>query len=157
MADMESLQIKLAMIKQQRKNHGTGDQMMNDLVYFPPSKRKQMQMLRDQGLKHREIAEIIGCTRQYVAQVCSKRDPNYFIPVGDECIYPNLRNWMNENKVTRKELLRRMGYTEQGENYERLRKIIRGKQYPNKRYIDKMLEATGMTYEILFYTEAEDG
>ena len=130
---------------------------MNDVVYFPPSKRKQMQMLRDQGLKHREIAERFGCSRQYVAKVCSKCDSAYFIPVGDECIYPNLKKWMNDNKVTRKEFLWRMGITEGAENYARFSKIIRGQQYPNKRYIDKMLEATGMTYETLFYTEAEDG
>ena len=33
--------------------------MAESRVVFPPSKRKQMQMLREQGLKHREIAELI--------------------------------------------------------------------------------------------------
>ena len=122
---------------------------------FAPSKRKQMQMLRDQGLKHKEIAEKFGCSRQYVAMVCSKCDPAYFIPIGEECVYPNLRKWMNENKVSRKEFLRRMGLTPHNTNYDRFNSYITGKNHARKPYIDKMLEVTGFTYEELFHTEQE--
>ena len=124
---------------------------------FVLSKRKQMQMLREQGLKHREIAEKFGCSRQYVAMVCGKCDPAYFSPIGDDCIYPNLRKWMNENKVSRKEFIRRMGLAEFGGNHERFSKCLRGESHPRKPYIDKMLEVTGLTYETLFYTEVDDG
>lgn len=120
---------------------------------FAPSKRKQMQMLRDQGLKYREIAEKFGCSTQYVSMVCGKRDPSHFVPIGEECIYPNLRKWMNENKMSRREFIRRMGLTAHANDYERLSKYIRGEYHPRKPYIDKMLEVTGMTYETLFYTE----
>lgn len=130
---------------------------------FAQSKRKQMQMMRDQGYKHREIAEKFGVSRQYVAQVCGVCDPAYYVPVDERCIYPNLRIWMNENKVSRKELLRRMGLTGNPGNYERLASYLRGDAHPRKQYIDRMLAATGMTYEKLFYTginddrRAEDG
>ena len=124
---------------------------------FAPSKRKQMQMLRDQGLKHREIAEKFGCSRQYAAMVCGKCDPAYFVPIGEECVYPNLRKWMNEHKISRKEFLRRMDITAHTSNYARLNGCIRGEYQPRKPYIDKMLEITGMTYETLFYTEVDDG
>ena len=120
---------------------------------FAPSKRKQMQMLRDQGLKHKEIAEKFGVSRQYAAMVCGRCDPKYFIPIGEDCIYPNLRKWMNENKVSRKEFLRRMGLTPHNSNYERFSSYITGNNHARKPYIDKMLEVTGMTYETLFYTE----
>jgi transcriptional regulator with XRE-family HTH domain len=124
---------------------------------FVPSKRKQMQMLRDQGMKHREIAERFGVSRAYVAAVCGKCDPAYFVPVDDGCIYPNLRDWMNKNKVSRKEFMRRMGITGHTTNYERFTAYMRGDAQPRKPYIDKMLAVTGMTYEELFYTEVDDG
>lgn len=131
--------------------------MSDTYMPFTPSKRKQMQMLRDQGLKHKEIAEKFGCSRQYVAMVCGKCDPYHHVYIGEECVYPNLRKWMNENKVSRKEFVRRMGYSPGGRNLESFRLCIRGDAQPRKPYIDKMLEVTGMTYETMFCTEVEDG
>ena len=120
------------------------------------NKKEQMKLLRDQGLKHREIAEIFGVSRQYVADVCGKCDPAYFTPVGSECVYPNLRKWMNENKVSRREFLKRMGLTPHTSNHVRFSNCIRGEYQPYKPYIDKMLKVTGMTYEMLF-AGVEDG
>ena len=84
------------------------------------SKKEWMRDLREHGFKYHEIAEIVGVSRQYVASVCGKGDPAYFRTVGEQCVYPNIRNWMNENKVTRRELLRRMGFTVSSSNYDRL-------------------------------------
>ncbi len=123
----------------------------------PESERKkEMRALREQGLKHREIAERFGVSHQYVAMVCGTCDPRYYIHIGDECVYPNLRNWMNENKISRKELLRRIGVEPLANNYSRLNKYLRGEAQPRKPWIDKMLEVTGMTYEVMFW-RAEDG
>lgn len=124
---------------------------------FEPSKRKQMLLLRDQGMKYREIAEKLGVSNQYVSMVCAQYDPAHFQYIGESCVYPNLRNWMNENKVSRKEFLRRMGLTGNPGNYERLTSYMRGESHPRKQYIDKMLKVTGLKYEKLFYTEVEDG
>lgn len=120
------------------------------------TKKEQMMAMREQGLKHREIAAAFGVSRQYVAFVCGKCDPAYFVPIGDECVYPNLRKWMNKNKVSRSEFLRRMGITTGADNQERLNKTIRGEFQPRKKYIDKMLQVTGLKYETLF-AEVEDG
>lgn len=127
-----------------------------DEFNFPPSKRKQMQILRDQGLKHREIAEQFGVSRQYVAMVCGKCDPAYYVPVGDSCVYPKLRAWMNENKVSRNEFVRRMGLTTNPRNIERFGAYLRGEANPRKQYIDKMLAVTDITYEEMFYQEGND-
>ena len=124
---------------------------------FEPSKRKQMLILRDRGLTYRQIAEKLGVSNQYVSMVCGKSDPAHFQYVNDSCIYPNLRDWMNKNKVSRKEFLRRMGLTGNPGNYERLASYMRGESYPRKPYIDKMLAVTGLKYEKLFYTEGNDG
>lgn len=113
-------------------------------------KKAKMIELRNSGMTHREIAKRFGCSPQYVAVVCSKSYPAHFIPIGDNCVYPNLRRWMNEHKINRRELMRRMGLTLHASNYSRLNDYLRGASLPRKDYIDKMLEATGMTYEVLF-------
>lgn len=121
-------------------------------------RKEQMRQLRKQGLKHKEIAERFGVSTQYVSHVCGECYPFRFVPVGKECIYPNLRKWMNENEVSRSEFLRRMGIEVHTKNLEKLGHYIRGETYPKKPYIDKMLKVTGLTYEVLFYEGgAEDG
>ena len=120
---------------------------------FEPSKRKKMQLLRDQGLKYREIAEKFGVSRQYVCAVCASYDPDHFRIIDEHCVYPNLREWMNDHKVSRSELLRRMGLTVNANNSNRLSYYMRGENDPRKDYIDRMLKVTGMTYEKLFYRE----
>ena len=120
---------------------------------FEPSKRKKMQLLREQGLTHRQIAEQFGVSKQYVAAVCAYYDPTHFRYIDEHCVYPNLRKWMNEHKVSRNELIRRMGLTANPKNSNRLSFYMRGENDPRKDYIDRMLKATGMTYEKLFYRE----
>ncbi len=113
-------------------------------------KKDQMRELRAQGMKFREIAEKFGVTKQYVACVCGTSESGKYIPVGDECVFPNLRRWMNENKVSRSEMLRRMGLEKHTNNMSRLCRCLRGEQQPRKDYIDKLLAVTGMTYEVMF-------
>lgn len=121
-------------------------------------RKEQMRQLRKQGLKHKEIAERFGVSTQYVSVVCGGSSPGRFAAVGEECIYPNLRKWMNENEVSRSEFLRRMGIDVHTSNLQRLGHYIRGEAQPRKPYIDKMLKVTGLTYEVLFYEGgAEDG
>ena len=119
--------------------------------------KERMLLLSEQGVKHAEIARLCGVSRQYVHMVCGKYSPMHFTTIGEQCVFPNLRKWMNENKVNKAELLRRMGLERNPDNYDRLSRVMSGKGEPRRAYIDKMLRATGMTYETLFYTEASDG
>lgn len=119
--------------------------------------KEQMKMLRDQGLKYAEIARICGVSRQYVYVVCGKASHGHFTPIScNACVYPHLRKWLNENKVSKAEFFRRMGFTINPKNYGRLESYLSGKCQPRKSYIDRMLRVTGMNYETLFYTEAEE-
>ena len=106
---------------------------------------------RESGKSVKEIAEMYGVSYQAVSQATAKIKKGYFKHYTEEnCIYPNLRNWLNDNKVTRSEFLRRIGLTPSPNNSTRLSGYLTGKNYPTKATIDKFLEITGLTYEELF-------
>lgn len=118
-------------------------------------KKEQIRELRAQHYTYTQIAERVGCTHQYVAAVCGKQSPYRFSVITDNCIYPNLRKWMNDNKVSRSEFVRRMGYELAQGNQQRFSNLLRGKYIPRKTYIDKMIEVTGMPYEVLFEVKTD--
>lgn len=90
---------------------------------------------RDTGMTCREIAEKHGVSYQYVSQICSKFNPTRFrVITKTGCIYPNWRRWMNDEKCSRAELLRRMNLVAVSENYVRLGDYMRGVQSPRKQW-----------------------
>lgn len=113
-------------------------------------KKDQIRALRKQGLTYRKIAEQFGCSYQYVAQVCGRKCDYRFSTIKDTCIYPNLRKWMNDNRISRAEFVRRMGLMPETCNISRFGNVLLGKHYPRKPYIDLMIKVTGMPYEVLF-------
>lgn len=109
---------------------------------------------REKGKTYREIAQMYGVTYQAVAIAVGKADPERFCPFGeDQVVYPKLRAWLNRNRVSKKEFILRMGNIPGGTNNANLDSWFRGKTYPAKQNIDKMLVVTGLTYEELFYRE----
>lgn len=109
---------------------------------------------RDAGLTYREIAEKHGVSYQCVAQSCSRySDFNFKAYRREEVVYPNLRRWLNDNKITRSEFIRRMGNVVCGNAHSQISEWFRGKRYPTKSSIDKILKITGLTYEQLFADE----
>lgn len=112
---------------------------------------------RDAGLTYREIAEKYGVSYQSVAQMCSRYSIGHFRAyTKEEVVYPNLRKWLNDNKVTRSEFVRRMNNRPAGQLVKEVGGWFRGNYYPLKSSIDKILEITGLTYEQLFERD-EDG
>jgi len=106
---------------------------------------------REKGLTYREIAEKYGVSYQGVAQACGKSNPNYFkYHKENAVIYPNLRKWMNDNKVSIFEMVRRCGMERCNDNAIRLRNQLKGKNHFRKPMIDKLIAITGMKYEELF-------
>ena len=117
----------------------------------PKFDKSKILELREQGKTYQEIADEVGCTKQYIGQVCGKYNPSMFHFITEsECIYPNLRKWMNENKISRKELIRRSGIYETTNHSSHLSYIMTGYAQPPKPTIDKLIAATGMPYEVLF-------
>ena len=120
------------------------------------TKKAQFLVDRNSGMSYQEIADKHGVSRQYVAQICSKYEPSQFRFIKEKsCIYPNWRKWMNEERCSRLELLRRMGIEPIPDKSLTLSGYMRGATQPRKPYIDKLLEATGMTYEVMFAMEDE--
>ena len=95
-------------------------------------KKEQMRQMRDKGVKYRDIAAKFGVSYQYVAQVCRPYNPDKYRPISNRCVYPNLLQWMHENKVGYGELLRRMSMEYHGTNLDRIRRCLNGTYQPRK-------------------------
>jgi transcriptional regulator with XRE-family HTH domain len=115
---------------------------------------QEKQALRDKGMTYQQIADHLGISYQAVANVLSKNNPGRFQFVHENgCVYPNLRRWMNENKVGKRELVRRCGLECLPNNVARFEEYLLGRADPPKKTIDKILRATGMSYEEAFWRE----
>lgn len=114
-------------------------------------RREEMLQDRAAGMTYAEIGQKHGVSRQRIGQICGRWNKYYFKVIKkDGCVYVNLRNWMNENSVSRSELVRRMGLDPCGETLSRMRSYLSGRNNPPKAYIDRLISATGMSYEQLF-------
>ena len=112
---------------------------------------KEKIYLRKQGLTHKEIAEKLGVSRQTVSQILAIYDPSHFRSFTENgCIYKGLREWLNKNKVSRTELIRRTGCLPHTSSIQRLSYCLRGEREFRKGEIDDILAVTGLTYEQAF-------
>lgn len=108
---------------------------------------------RAKGKTYQEIADMFGVSRQAVGQACRGSQPLRFQFVTPEaCVYPAVRKWMNDNKITRAELCRRMGYEiTGGGNLDKIKSFLKGKNSKTtKTFIDRVIVATGLKYEEIF-------
>lgn len=113
------------------------------------NKRDIAVALRDKGLTYEAIGELFGISSQAVHQIVHRGISNR-TSLGKDIIYPNLLDWSIENKCNRREFLSRMGLPYDNASKAKLSRVLIGKQNPDKDYIDKLLQATGLTYEKLF-------
>lgn len=111
---------------------------------------------REAGMTYREIAEKYGVSHQCVAQCCAQTTKGFRPYTESQVAFPYLRKWLNENKVTRAEFIRRMGKVPYSTEITRLSIWFRGDADPSKLQIDRMLAVTGLTYEELFWEGDEN-
>lgn len=103
------------------------------------------------GMSYAEVAEKHGVSKQNIYQAVGKHKPTVFREITNkQCIYPNLRAWINDNKITRAEFSRRMWGNSYPGGSRRIKEYFSGKCDPPKKTIDRMIEVTGLPYEILF-------
>ena len=109
--------------------------------------------MRDEGYSYAKIADACGVSKQRVFQLIGgihHKTPKLLTET--ECVYPNLRKYMNENKISRMSLARQIYGEVTSRHYERLNKFLNGTTYVyiNKHMLDRILSITGLTYEQLF-------
>lgn len=118
------------------------------------TKREQIVHMASQCCSYREIAEAVGVTRQYVYQIvrrCGLELCDFRKLSEHECVYPGLRNWWNQNRMTYLKFFDVTGLRYHDTNIRRLERYFSGESHPRKDYIDKLIAVTGLTYEQLFY------
>lgn len=114
--------------------------------------------LHKSGMTYDEIGAIVGLSRQRVYQLIGGADKKLFRHIGaDRCVYVGIRNWLNENKISINELTRRVYGCFHTENRNRLSSILRGYEAVTKCQIDKLLKATGLSYECAFERDRGSG
>lgn len=108
---------------------------------------------REQGMTYKEIAARCGVCHQRVAQVLAHRTPGHFKPyLPHEVVYNGLREWMNENLVSRSDLGRLFNGKANpgGEWASRVNNRLTGRTGWRMVEINKLIDASGLTYEQLF-------
>lgn len=118
-------------------------------------RNEEMVRMRQNGATYAEIAKRFGVSKQRVSMILGQADGAKFKPFTPErCVYPILRKWPNDNKVSVAELTRRMYGNASANNHKYVRVILRGcSKDIRKPTIDKLIKATGLKYEQLFYKE----
>ena len=121
------------------------------------TKYEQYLALREDGLTYAEIAKTCGCSYQNVAQRLSKENKVIFRGiVKEQVVFDGLRKWMNENKVSIRELFRRInGKNVVGVSSECFRERLSGKTQFRMNEINKIVSVTGLSYEALFMGEGD--
>lgn len=109
---------------------------------------------RAKGKTYTQIAQECGVSPQAVSRACADLgDGRFRAWTAQRCIYPNLRSWLNDNRVSLTAFIGRMGLAASGVTTSRFSDYFRGRCFPGKKTIDKMLKVTGLTYEQLWEVE----
>lgn len=96
------------------------------------------------GSTYQEISDKFGVTRQRIQQLIpglSAKRKNSI----DSCVYKGISRWMQEKRYGYNDLAKMASIS-----YQNLYMMMTGKTSPNKRSIDKILDATSLTYEEAF-------
>jgi hypothetical protein len=118
------------------------------------NKEKMMELYLS-GKTLAEVGREFGISKQRVFRIIGGTDRHR--RVTDEQLakikYIGLRNWMKENNVSLMGLTRLLYDNTEAENWSRTRNRIYGRTDMGKRFIDKLITITGLSYEVLFSEE----
>lgn len=118
------------------------------------AKVEDVRRLLLEGYTVKEIAEKLGVSKARIYQITYSKLLKSFKEITPETnIYPNWRKWMNQNSCSVRMFVEVMGMDASSTNYNSVYGWMRGRCYPTKKNIDRILEATGLTYEQLFYQD----
>ena len=120
-------------------------------------KIKKAEIYREElrsGMTCKDIAQKHGISVQAVYAACGKVSRSRFHTYErEDCVWAGLRNWLNDNKVSRRELLHRMGLEYGSTNLVCLNDNLSGKKDMRFSFMRKMTAITGLTLDELFGEE----
>ena len=127
------------------------------------SKTQQIIQLASEGYRQSDIAKKVGVSRQFVSQIFWKHNINRVNRerVGgttlssENCVYPALRDWWNENNMSYKKFLDLMQMSYHENNINSMKYLFMGNRNIRKSIIDKLITVTGFTYEKLFSRDGD--
>lgn len=103
--------------------------------------------MRLDGCTYQEIADKFGVTRQRVEQIVGKKIRKPRTGLREKgFLYPNLIEWMYKKEITITKLTELIGLS----NYQVVTARLRGEKEFHIDEIDKILAASGMSYEFMF-------
>lgn len=115
-------------------------------------KKEQALKLRiEDNLTYEEIAKQMGISKAYVALLLKDtvKKSNFHRWAYDSTPYPILTQWMNEHQMSKMDLALKLGYAPSSNSqYIVYKRIKEGRLI--KAEIDKLLEITGLPYDVLF-------
>lgn len=115
-------------------------------------KKEQALKLRiEENLTYKEIAEQMGISKAYVALLLKDtvKNPNFHRWAYDSTPYPVFTQWMNEHQMSKMDLALRLGYSPSSNSQYIVYRRIKNGQL-TKSEIDRLLEITGLPYDVLF-------
>lgn len=117
-------------------------------------RNEKIREMRLSGMTYRDIAEKYGISVQRVQQIAGS--VCYFRPVSEkDCIYKGIRDWLNANRYSRTYLVRLMYGDTHAMLQEKVSNVLKGSNC-TKKMIDKLLEVTGLPYEVAFKVEGNN-
>lgn len=120
-------------------------------------RKEWMLQLFDAGLTYQEIGDAAGVSKQRVFQLIGKSDRTRFRTITKEqCVFDGLRRYLNENRISLKELTRKMYGGLHPSSYDSLKHTLKLTDcLLTMPKINRILSATGLTYEEAFLSQGD--
>ena len=104
--------------------------------------------MRLEGASFSEIGNHFGVSKQCIQQILPVPEKSRVEMSANSCVYKGISKWMLENGISYSKLARYSGVSTAC-----IFKFLTGKGSANKTTIDKILDATQMSYEAAFTTK----
>ena len=112
--------------------------------------KEEMLEMKKNGMTYQQIGDVFGLSRQRVFAIIGGTVKHLHRPITKEqCVYDGLRNWLNENKISRTYFCRMCNGIFHGGAYARFKYALMGANI-TKQTIDRILSVTGLSYEVAF-------
>lgn len=101
--------------------------------------------MRMEGYTLREIGEKYGITRERVRQILMYSIDKREVKARKVYVYPEIKNWMEENRIRQEDIGKDLGYSQQSVSY-----ILNGRREPNLEFIKYICDKTGLDVNTAF-------